>query len=115
MFGEATGNFKNASSGAHRVAVVWTGDDYLCPADVAEFVERHIGRTFRAHKTRLDIDPRRLGFQTGVLLGMYRDFDAEGWRNECAIFQTERTQVAFSNRLLAALSSWQYHVDVARR
>jgi hypothetical protein len=114
MFGEATGNFKHALSGAHRIAVVWTGNDYLSSDDAAEFIERHIDQTFRAHKMRLDIDRRRLGFESGVLLGTHRDFDDEGFGNECARFQTERVQMMFPNSLLDALSSWRYHACVTR-
>jgi hypothetical protein len=114
-FRDATDNFAHAPIGAQRVAVVWTGREYLSPSNVAPFMGGNVGRTFRVRKTSLKLDRRRLGFNRAVLLGSYRPFDSPGWLTDAATFDVDGGFPALPSRLVDALSSWRYHATVTAR
>lgn len=111
-FGDATDNFTGAPTGVQRVAVVWTGKEYLSPSGVAPFIEGNVGRAFRVRKTSLKLDRRRLGFDRAVLMGSHRPFDSPGWLTDSATFDVDRGFPTLPTVLVGALSSWSYHATL---
>jgi len=111
ILGDATDNFTHAGAGEpRRIVMVWTGKNYLAPAGVARFIESSVGQVFRLRGTRLKVDPRRLGFDHGVLVGDRNGFDLAGWRTDSAEFRLADVEMPIA--LLNALSSWRYHAQI---
>ena len=110
ILGEATDNFDNEATSARRIAAVWMGKQYLSPEGAARFLNENVGRTFKARRTQLAIDQRRLGFHHGMLLGDRSGFDFTGWRTDLG--EINLGKGVLPPVLGSALSSWRWHVQL---
>lgn len=108
QFAVAARNLRTAPPGAHRVAVVWTGKDYVPPAASAAFICANIGCTIADDETRVHIDPTQLAFETGLIIGAHQGFYTRGWDIEPARFQLSRDAAPLPDAVTNAPSAWDF-------
>jgi hypothetical protein len=111
LLGEASENFEHAPPGAHRVAHLWTGKDYVSSVWAAAVVRQNLGRRIAQHGTSVDVDRACLGFETGVVLSTHTAVNVGGWPIEVADLQLDSLQV-LPHSVLEALTAWSYHAEL---
>jgi hypothetical protein len=110
-FADATANFELAPAGMHRTAAVWLGMGYLDCASGMWCISDNLGRSMCEGDISVSVKTDRFGYEAGVALGVFRQFNARDWVHERGTFHVGASRSRDAYRIYDAISAWRYHLE----
>jgi hypothetical protein len=110
-FADAARSFELAPTGNHRVAVVWTGRNYMS-ASLSALALANLDRVVEADHTRVSLARDRFGFETGVVIDACHRRFGRGFEMAGDQFHVRGDLSRLSRVIYSGVRGWDYHLTI---